>query len=59
MGHGISLASSFSGVEVILLDKSKELAKRGLLKINEILENKIDRKEIPSNKIKETLRLIK
>ena len=30
MGHGISLVSSFNGIEVILLDKTEELAKYGL-----------------------------
>ena len=59
MGHGISLVSSLNGIEVILLDKTEELAKNGLLKINKILKNKIDHKEISPNKVKETLRLIK
>ena len=59
MGHGISLVSSLNGIEVILLDKTEELAKNGLLKINKILKNKIDYKEISPNKVKETLRLIK
>ena len=58
MGHGISLVSSLNGIEVILLDKTEELATLGLLKINQILKNKIDRKEISSNKREETLRLI-
>ena len=58
MGHGISLVSSLNGIEVILLDKTEELATLGLLKINEILKNKLDCKEISSNKIEETLRLI-
>ena len=56
MGHGISLVSSLNGVEVILLDKTEELAKNGLLKINKILKNKIDHKEISPNKVKETLK---
>ena len=59
MGHGISLVSSLNGIEVILLDRTEELAKNGLLKINKILKNKIDHKEISPNKVKETLRLIK
>ncbi len=58
MGHGISLVSSLNGIEVILLDKTEELATLGLLKINQILKNKIDHKEISLNKIEETLRLI-
>ena len=58
MGHGISLVSLLNGIEVILLDKTEELAKRGLLKISHILKNKIDGQEISSNKIKQTLRLI-
>jgi len=58
MGHGISLVSSLNGIEVILLDKTEELAKLGLLKINQILKNKINHQEISSNKMKETLRLI-
>ena len=59
MGHGISLVSSLNGIEVILLDKTKELASLGLHKINEILKNKINSNEISSKKIEETLRLIK
>ena len=50
MGHGISLVSSLNGVEVILLDKTEELASLGLHKINEILKNKINRNEISSKK---------
>ena len=41
MGHGISLVSSLNGIEVVLLDKTEELATDGLLKINEILKNTI------------------
>ena len=58
MGHGISLVSSFNGIEVILLDKTEELATYGLLKINKILKNKIDRKEIFPNEREQILRLI-
>ena len=58
MGHGISLVSSFNGIEVILLDKTKELAKLGLQRINNIIKNKIDRKEISSNESEKILRLI-
>ena len=58
MGHGISLVSSLNGIEVILLDKTEELATLGFLKINEILKNKIDFKENSSKKKEETLRLI-
>ena len=50
MGHGISLVSSLNGIEVILLDKTEELASLGLHKINEILKNKINRNEISSKK---------
>ena len=39
MGHGISLVSSFNGIEVILIDKTEEIATNGLLKINKILKN--------------------
>ena len=39
MGHGISLVSSFNGIEVILIDKTEELATYGLLKINKIFLN--------------------
>ena len=58
MGHGISLVSSLNGIEVILLDKTEELSTYGLLKINEILKNKIDRKEISLNEREQILRLI-
>ena len=36
MGHGIAYVSSYNGLEVVLLDKSKELANTGLLKIENI-----------------------
>ena len=58
MGHGISLVSSLNGIEVILLDKTEELAKYGLLKINEILKNKIDHTEISPKDREEILSLI-
>ena len=58
MGHGISLVSSLNGAEVILLDKIEELATYGVLKINKILKNKIDRKEISPNKREQILSLI-
>ena len=58
MGNGISLVSSLNGIEVILLDKTEELASLGIHKINEILKNKINRNVISSKKIEETLRLI-
>ena len=58
MGHGISLVSSLNGVEVILLDKTEELVTYGLLKINKILKNKIDRREISPNEREQILRLI-
>ena len=58
MGHGISLVSSLNGIEVILLDKTEELATHGLLKINEILKNKIDHREISPNKREQILKRI-
>ena len=58
MGHGISLVSSFNGIEVILIDKTEELATYGLSKINKILKNKIDRTEISPNEREQILRLI-
>ena len=58
MGHGISMVSSLNGIEVILLDKTEELATYGLLKINEILKNKIDRSEISPNEREQILKLI-
>ena len=58
MGHGISLVSSLNGIEVILLDKTEELAKNGLLKINKILKNKTDRREISPNEKEQILKLI-
>ena len=58
MGNGISLVSSFNGIEVILLDKTEELAKGGLLKINRILESKIDRYKISPKRKEQILRLI-
>ena len=59
MGHGISLVSALNGIEVILLDKTEQLATGGLLKINKILKNKIVHKEISSKENEETLGLIK
>ena len=58
MGHGISLVSSLNGIEVILLDKTEELVTYGLLKINKILKNKIDRREISPKDSEQILRLI-
>jgi len=58
MGHGISLVSLLNRIEVILLDKTEELATQGQLKINQILKNKIDHQEISSNEIEKTLGLI-
>ena len=58
MGHGISLVSSLNGIEVILLDKTEELATYGLLKINKILKNKIDRTEISPKEREQISRLI-
>ena len=58
MGHGISLVSSLNGIVVILIDKTEDLAKLGIQKINEILKNKIDRNEISPNEREQILRLI-
>ena len=38
MGHGIAYVSSYNGLEVVLLDKSKKIANKGLLNIEKILD---------------------
>ena len=50
MGHGIAYVSSYNGLEVVLLDKSKELANRGLLNIEKILDVDVSSGKISTKK---------
>ena len=50
MGHGIAYVSSYNGLEVVLLDKSKELANRGLFNIEKILDAKVSSGKISKKK---------
>ena len=50
MGHGIAYVSSYNGLEVVLLDKSKELANRGLLNIKKILDVDVSSGKISTKK---------
>ena len=50
MGHGIAYVSSYNGLEVILLDQSKELANTGLLKIEKILDVEVSSGKISTKK---------
>ena len=59
MGHGIAYVSSYNGLEVVLLDKSKELANRGLLNIEKILDVEVSSGKISTKKRDSTLNLIK
>ena len=58
MGHGIAYVSSYNGLEVVLLDKSKELANRGLLNIEKILDVEVSSGKISTKKRDYTLDLI-
>ena len=50
MGHGIAYVSSYNGLEVVLLDKSKELAITGLLNIEKILDVEVSSGKISTKK---------
>ena len=50
MGHGIAYVSSYNGLEVVLLDKSKELANTGLLNIEKILDVEVSSGKISTKK---------
>ena len=50
MGHGIAYVSSYNGLEVVLLDKSKELANRALLNIKKILDVDVSSGKISTKK---------
>ena len=58
MGHGIAFVSSYNGLEVVLLDKSKELANTGLLKIEKILDDEVNSGKISTNKRDQIISLI-
>ena len=58
MGHGIAYVSSYNGLEVVLLDKSKELANRGLLNIKKILDVDVSSGKISTKKREYILDLI-
>ena len=58
MGHGIAYVSSYNGLEVVLLDQSKELANRGLLNIKKILDVDVSSGKISTKKREYILDLI-
>ena len=58
MGHGIAYVSSYNGLEVVLLDKSKELVNKGLLNIEKILDDEVKSGKISTKKKEEILDLI-
>jgi len=58
MGHGIAFVSSYNGLEVVLLDKSKELANIGLSKIEKILDNEVNSGKISTKKKNQIISLI-
>ena len=50
MGHGIAYVSAYNGLEVVLLDQSKELVNRGLLNIKKILDVDVSSGKISTKK---------
>jgi 3-hydroxyacyl-CoA dehydrogenase/enoyl-CoA hydratase/3-hydroxybutyryl-CoA epimerase len=44
MGHGIACVSALSGIEVILVDATREKAEIGFSKIKQILQKRVDKK---------------
>ena len=58
MGHGIAYVSSYNGLEVVLLDKSEELANMGLLKIENILDDEVNSGKISIKKRNQIFALI-
>ena len=58
MGHGIAYVSIYNDLEVVLLDKTKELANAGLLKIEKILDNEVISGNISKIKRDQILKLI-
>ncbi len=58
MGHGIAYVSAYNGLEVVLLDQSKELVNRGLLNIKKILDVDVSSGKISTKKREYILDLI-
>ena len=58
MGHGIAYVSAYNGLEVVLLDQSKELTNRGLLNIKKILDVDVSSGKISTKKREYILDLI-
>ena len=58
MGHGIAYVSIYNDLEVVLIDKTKELANSGLLKIEKILDNDVISSNISKTKRNQILKLI-
>ena len=46
MGHGIACVSALAGIEVILVDTTKEQAEFGFSKIKQILQKRVDKKTL-------------
>ena len=58
MGHGIAYVSIYNDWEVVLIDKTKELANSGLLRIEKILDNEVISGNISKTKRDQILKLI-
>ena len=58
MGHGIACVSALSGIEVILVDTTREKAEIGFSKIKQILQKRVDKKTLTEEDFKTALSLI-
>ena len=58
MGHGIACVSALAGIEVILVDTTKERAEIGFSKIKQILQKRVDKKTLAREDLKTALSLI-
>ena len=58
MGHGIACVSALSGIEVILVDATREKAEIGFSKIKQILQKRVDKKTLTEEDFKTALSLI-
>jgi 3-hydroxybutyryl-CoA dehydrogenase len=55
MGHGIAQVSAMSGLHVVLLDASRDLAERGLERVRENLEEGVKRQKVTAQARDEAL----
>jgi len=59
MGHGITYASAFSGIETIMIDKNEAILKKGYQNIESILEEGFKKGKISEEKREQVLSKIK